>query len=152
MFYYSVKIIPSFINMAKTCLEMYLHRSIDVKFILDSARLGLSSSTNILQIADVALRVVFLLFLPCFWLFFSPSSYSWNEWNIGHFSSSQPKQFNLVPRSSQLTVPLPAQTLHFWRHFLVKHKILPNLVIRNWLWWIMRLLLANQNQGNILND
>ena len=28
-----------------------------------SARLGLSSSANILQIADVALRVVFLLFL-----------------------------------------------------------------------------------------
>ena len=44
--------------------------SIDVKFIFDSARLGLSSSANILQIADVALRVVFLLFLPCFYLFF----------------------------------------------------------------------------------
>ena len=37
--------------------------SIDVKFIFDSARLGLSSSANFLQIADVALRVVFLLFL-----------------------------------------------------------------------------------------
>ena len=40
--------------------------SIDVKFIFDSARLGLFSSANILQIADVTLRVVFLLFLPCF--------------------------------------------------------------------------------------
>ena len=39
---------------------------IDVKFIFDSARLGLSSSANILQIAEVALRVVFLLFLPCY--------------------------------------------------------------------------------------
>ena len=39
---------------------------IDVKFISDSVRLGLSSSANILQIADVALGVVFLLFLPCF--------------------------------------------------------------------------------------
>ena len=39
---------------------------IDVKFIFDSARLGLFSSVNILQIADVAPRVVFLLFLPCF--------------------------------------------------------------------------------------
>ena len=38
----------------------------DVKFIVDSARLGLFVSANILQIADVALRVVFLLFLPCF--------------------------------------------------------------------------------------
>ena len=36
---------------------------IDVKLIFDSARLGLSSSVNILQIGDVALRVVFLLFL-----------------------------------------------------------------------------------------
>ena len=39
---------------------------IDVQFILDSVSLGLSSSANILQVADVALRVVFLLFLPCF--------------------------------------------------------------------------------------
>ena len=44
---------------------------IDVKFVFDSVRLGLSSSTNILQIADVALRgVFFLLFLPCFYLLF----------------------------------------------------------------------------------
>ena len=50
----------------------YLHRSIDVKFVFDSARLGLFSSANILQIADAALRVVFLLFLPCFLLFFRP--------------------------------------------------------------------------------
>ena len=40
--------------------------SIDVKFIFDSAHLGLSSSTSILQIADVARRLIFLLFLPCF--------------------------------------------------------------------------------------
>ena len=40
--------------------------SIDAKVIFSSARLGLFSSANILQIADVALRVVFLLFLPCF--------------------------------------------------------------------------------------
>ena len=43
---------------------------IDVKFIFDSVCLGLSSSANILQIADVALRVVFLLFLLCFLLLF----------------------------------------------------------------------------------
>ena len=40
--------------------------SIDVQFICDSARLGLCSSANIIQIADVVLRVVFLLFLPRF--------------------------------------------------------------------------------------
>ena len=39
---------------------------IDVKFIFASVRLGLSSSAHILQIHDVALRGVFLLFLPCF--------------------------------------------------------------------------------------
>ena len=38
----------------------------DVKFIVDPVRLGLCSSANILQLADVALWVVFLLFLPCF--------------------------------------------------------------------------------------
>ena len=63
LFYYSFKIIPN----SKTYLKhAYLHRSIDINFIFDSVRLGLSSSANILQIADVALRVVFLLFLPCF--------------------------------------------------------------------------------------
>ena len=39
---------------------------IDVKFIFDGLHLGLSSSANILQIVDVTLRVVFLLFLLCF--------------------------------------------------------------------------------------
>ena len=39
---------------------------IDGKFIFDSVRLGLSSSASILQIANVALRVVLLLFLLCF--------------------------------------------------------------------------------------
>ena len=40
--------------------------SIDVKFSFGSERLGLFSSANILQIADVALGVVLLLFLPWF--------------------------------------------------------------------------------------
>ena len=40
--------------------------SIDVKLTFDSARLGFFSSANVLQIAPFALRVVFLLFLPCF--------------------------------------------------------------------------------------
>ena len=63
---------------------------IDVKFIFDSVSLGLSSSSNILQIADVALRVVFLLFSVMFLAIISPSSscssYSWNEWSVRHFS------------------------------------------------------------------
>ena len=44
---------------------------IDVKLIFDSIRLGLSSSANILQIADIAPRVVFLLFLPYFSYYFA---------------------------------------------------------------------------------
>ena len=51
--------------------------------VFDSARLGLSSSANILHIADVALQVVFLLF-AMFLAIFSPSSSSWNEWNDRH--------------------------------------------------------------------
>ena len=39
---------------------------INVKFIFDSVRLDLSGSVDILQIADVAFRVVFLLFFLCF--------------------------------------------------------------------------------------
>ena len=39
---------------------------IDVKFIFDSVRLDFSSALNIPQIVDVALWVVFLLFLLCF--------------------------------------------------------------------------------------
>ena len=40
--------------------------SIAVKFTFDSAQLGMFSSANILQLADVAFRVVFLLFLSYF--------------------------------------------------------------------------------------
>jgi len=40
--------------------------SINVKFIFDNARLGSFSRANILQIADLTLRVVFSLFLSCF--------------------------------------------------------------------------------------
>ena len=62
--------------------------TIDVKFTFNSAPvLGLFSSANNLQISDVALRVVLLLFLPCF----SPSSYTWNEWNVRLFFHNQNK-------------------------------------------------------------
>ena len=44
--------------------------SITVKFIFDSARLGLFSSANILQKADAALRVVSLLFFAMFLVLF----------------------------------------------------------------------------------
>ena len=47
---------------------------IDVKYIFDSVRAGLSISANILQIADVAFRVVFLLLFAMFLAIISPSS------------------------------------------------------------------------------
>ena len=62
---------------------------IDVKFIFGSARLGLSSSANILQIADVAppsCLAVFAMFLAIISPSSSCSSYYWNEWSVRHFS------------------------------------------------------------------
>ena len=49
--------------------------SINVEFIFDSARLGLVSSANILQIADVVRRVVFWQFLPRFYYFLPSTCY-----------------------------------------------------------------------------
>ena len=75
-----------------------------VKFSFDTVRLGLSTSANILQIADVAFWVVFLLFLPCFKLLFRlvPAvvlSLETSEMSAIFFS--QPKQLNIAPRSSR---------------------------------------------------
>ena len=51
-----------FKNIAKTCLPPSMLSS----YVFVCVHLSLSSSANILQIADVALRVVFVLFLLCF--------------------------------------------------------------------------------------
>ena len=136
---------------------------IDVKFIFDNVRLGLSSSANTLQVADV-LRVVFLrLSSGMFLAIISPSSsfscYSWNEWNVRHFFSATntTKTTNQTSNQNNSTLcpgllcngALTCSGLHFWRHFLVKHKILPDLVISSWLWWIMRVLPGPQIFGLI---
>ena len=61
---------------------MHMLTRIDVKFIFDSVCLGLSSSANILQIADVVLRfascllAVFAMFLAIFLPTSSCSSHS----------------------------------------------------------------------------
>ena len=84
---------------------------INVKFIFDSIRLGLSSSANILQIADVALRVVFLLFLPCFLLSFrrGPAAVLTLETSeMPAIFFSQPKQVNLLGNGA-----LTCSGLHF---------------------------------------
>ena len=89
-----------FKSMAK---HAYLHRSIEVKFIFDSARLALLSSANVLQIADVALRVVFCCSCHVFSYFFAQFLLL-KRVKCPPFLFSQPKQLNLVPRSSRLTV------------------------------------------------
>ena len=80
--------------------------SINVKFIFDSVRLGLYSSTKL--IADVALRVVLLGVFAMFLAIISPSSscssYSCKQVKCLPFLFSQPTQLNLVPWSSRLTV------------------------------------------------
>ena len=81
---------------------------IDVKLIFDSAPLGLSSSSNILQIANVALRVVFSLFLLCFFLLL----------------------LRLVPAVVFTLETSEVSSIFIFTtkttHFLVKDKILPN--------------------------
>ena len=63
-----------------------MHNSINVKFIFDFACLGLFSSANIPQIADVALKSSCLLaVLAMFLAIISPNLYSWNDWNVLHF-------------------------------------------------------------------
>ena len=81
----------------------------------------------------------------------SCSSYSWNEWSVSLFSFTT-KTTHSRPQVFSVNGALTCRRPHFWRHFLVKHKILPNLVISNWLWWIRRVLLGSQNRENILNE
>ena len=134
--------------------------SIDVKFIFDTVRLGLSSSANILhphphppiflspsELSSYCFCHVFSYYflVPAVVLTLETSEMS----AILFFTTktTQPR-----PQVSSVNGTLTCSGLYFWRHFFVKHKILPNLVISNWLWWIMRVLLANQNCGNILNE
>ena len=91
-----------FENIAKTCLPPSMHRcSVQLRY----CTFRFVQLHNILQIGDIALRVVFLLFLPCFWIFFRLVLTLETSEMSAIFSSSQPKQLKLVPRSSRLTVP-----------------------------------------------
>ena len=90
---------------------------IDVKFNFDSVHLGLSSSANILQITDVPLQVVFLLFLPCFWLLFClvPAVVLTLE------TSEMSAIFFTTKATQPHTSALTCSGLHFWRHFQVNY-------------------------------
>ena len=106
---------------------------IDVKFIFDSLRFGLSSSANIFQIADVALRVVFSLFLLCILLLlrlvlavvFTLETSEVSAILVFITETTQPP-----PQVFSVNGALTCRRLHILRHFLVKHKLLPNLVIK----------------------
>ena len=106
---------------------------IDVKFIFDSVRFGFSSSANILQIADVALRVVFLLFLLCFLLLLRlvPAVvFTLETSEVSAILVFTTKTTQPPPQVFSVNGALTCRRLLFLRHFLVKHKLLPNLVIK----------------------
>ena len=88
------------------------------------------------------LLAVFAMFLAIISPSSSCSSYSWNEWSVRQFSFHNESNPGLLVNGA-----LTCRRLHFSHHFLIKHKILPNLVISNWLWWIVCVLLANRNWG-----
>ena len=92
------------------------------------------------------LLAVFAMFLSMISPSSSCSSYSWNEWSVRHFSFTT-KTTQTRPQVFLVNRVLTCRRLHFLLRFLVKHKILPNLVMSNCLWWIMHELLANQNWG-----
>ena len=106
---------------------------IDVKFIFDSVRFVCPAPQNILQIADVALRVVFLLFLLCILLLlglvpavvFTLETSEVSAILVFTTETTQPP-----PQVFSVNGTLTGRRLHFLRHFLVKHKLLPNLVIK----------------------
>ena len=89
------------------------------------------------------LLAVFAMFVAIISPSSSCSSYSWNEWSVCYFCFHN--QNNSTSSPGPLSNgALTCSWLHFWRHFLVKYKILPNLVISNWLWWIMCVLLLGK--------
>ena len=87
---------------------------IDVKFIFDSVRLGLSSSPNILQKADVAPELPsFAMFLAIILPSSSCSSYSWNEWSVCHFSFHNENNSTPSPEGSIFDVVSSLNTKFF---------------------------------------
>ena len=136
-------------NIAKTCLPPSIHRcSVHLRYCtFRFVQLRKYSPNSRCRLSSCLLAV-----LVMFLAMFSPSSYSWNEWNVRHFFKFPTKTTQPCPQVFSVNGALTCEKLHFWRHFLVKVKFLPNLVNSNWLWGIKRVLLANQNRGNILNE
>ena len=81
------------------------------------------------------LLAVFAMFLAINSPRSSCSSYSWNgEWSVRHFSfhNLTTKTTQSRPQVFLVNSTLTCRSLHFWRQFLVKHKILPKLVMVNY--------------------
>ena len=94
----------------------------------------LFSPANILLIADVIRRVLFLPFLVCFYPIvpsFLPRETS--EIFRHYYQILIPKQRNLVPRSSRLTVQFSSNYAAQLTSFFTCRKNLPNLVKSSWL-------------------
>ena len=85
--------------------------SIDVKFIFDSVHLCLSSSANILQMADVALWVVFLLFLPVFVLYCAVTFFDGCVWRITSELRGEPKPTILEQSDCASSLVLSCESL-----------------------------------------
>ena len=125
--------------------------SVDVKFIsIVSGSLedsGLFRPANILQIAAVVRRIVFLRFLLCFSIVRRETSKMFSR--LFHLfvpttqtTQPRPQVFSVTGSLTCNFSALLTSTVHYG-------KILPN---SSWLWWIMRVTLANQKQRNILNE
>ena len=85
-----------------------------------------------------------LAVLAMFLAIISPRSYSWNEWDVRYY------YFHNQNNSTSSPCLLCQRCINLQESCtFVKRKILPNLVVSSWLWWIMLVLLANRNQGNI---
>ena len=91
------------------------------------------------------LLAVLAMFLAIILPSSSCSSYSSNEWNVCNCWNVHNQNNSTLSPGLLVNGALTGSGLHFLRHLVVKHKIFPNLVISNWLLWIMRVLLANQN-------
>ena len=91
-----------FKNIAKTCLPPSIRRcSVHLrKCTFRFVQLRKYSPNSRCRPSSCLLAV-----LAMFLGIFSPSSYSWNEWNVRHFFKFTTKTTQLRPRSSRLTVP-----------------------------------------------
>ena len=81
---------------------------------------------------------------------FFDNSLPWNEYNVPPLLTSKATQ----PRRKVFSIngSIICKFTALLTSSVQYGKILPNLVNSSWLWWIMRVILANQKRRNILNE